>query len=95
MDINKTIKIEIKRFNTTLEVKIRNILDVVKSPGYITLIYWHPEEGKKESSLIFDDEPLTWCDKDGNESTDYQKLIDTLSVYAEQTKLKDAIASLD
>lgn len=95
MEINKTIKIKDKRFNTTLEVKIRNILDVVKSPGYITLIYWHPEEGKKASSFIFDDEPLTWCDKDGNESADYQKLIDTLSVYAEQTKLKDAIAYLN
>lgn len=95
MEINKTIKIENKRFKTTLEVKIRNILDVVKSTGYITLIYWHPEEGKKESSFIFDDEPLTWYDKDGNKSKDYQKLVDTLSVYAEQTKLKDALASLD
>ena len=93
MEMNKTIKI--KRFSTTLELKIRNILDVVKSTGYIELRFWSPEDGQKKFLYIFNDEKITWYDKDGNESTDYEKLVDTLSVYAEQTKLKDAIASLD
>ena len=91
--MNKTIKI--KRFSTILELKIRNILDVVKSTGYIELRFWSPEDGQKKFLYIFDDEQIVWYDKDGNESTDYNKLVDTLSVYAEQTKLKDALASLD
>lgn len=93
MEMNKTIKI--KRFSTILELKIRNILDVVKSTGYIELRFWSPEDGQKKFLYIFDDEQIVWYDKDGNESTDYNKLVDTLSVYAEQTKLKDALASLD
>lgn len=93
MEINKTIKI--KRFSSTLELKIRNILDVVKSTGYIELRFWSPEDGQKKFLYIFDDERIVWYDKDGNESTDYQKMVDTLSVYAEQTKLKDALAYLN
>lgn len=92
MDINKTIKIE--QIQTTFEVKIRNILDVEKVHEFIILNYWNPDQGRKEHKYIFNT-PITWYDKDGNESKDYKKLVDTLSVYAEQTKLKDAIASLD
>lgn len=93
MEINKIIKIV--QTNTVFEVKIRNILDVVKSTGYIELRFWKPEEGQKKFLYIFDNELIAWYDKDGNESTDYNKLVDTLSVYAEQTKLKDALASLN
>ena len=93
MEINKTIKI--KRGLSLLELKIRNILDVVKSTGYIELRFWSSIDCQKKFLYIFDDELVTWYDKDGNESTDYNKLVDTLSVYAEQTKLKDAIASLN
>jgi hypothetical protein len=93
MEMNKTIKII--RFSATLELKIRNILDVVKSTGYIELRFWCPDDGQKKFLYIFDDEKITWYDKDGNESTDYEKLVDTLSVYAEQTKLKDALAYLN
>lgn len=93
MEINKTIKI--KHGLSLLELKIRNILDVVKSTGYIELRFWSSIDCQKKFLYIFDDEPVTWYDKDGNESTDYNKLVDTLSVYAEQTKLKDAIASLN
>ena len=93
MEINKTIKIV--QTNTVFEVKIRNILAVVKSTGFIELRFWKPDEGQKKFLYIFDDELITWYDKDGNESTDYKKLVDTLSIYAEQTQLKDAIASLD
>lgn len=92
MDINKTIKIN--QIHTGFEVKIRNILDVEKVNEFIILKYWNPDRGQKDSKYIFNT-PITWYDKDGNESTDYKKLVDTLSVYAEQTKLKDAIASLD
>lgn len=93
MEINKTIKI--KRGLSLLELKIRNILDVIKSTGYIELRFWSSIDGQIKFLYLFDDVPITWYDKDGNESTDYQKLVDTLSVYAEQTKLKDAIASLN
>lgn len=93
MEMNKIIKI--KRFNSTISIKIRNILDVEKSLGYITLTYWTPDDGRKKTLYIFDDEPITWYDKEDVESTDYEKLVDTLSVYAEQTKLKDALASLN
>lgn len=93
MEINKIIKI--KHGQSVLELKIRNILDVVKSTGYIELRFWSPLDGQKKFLYLFDDEPVTWYDKDGNESTDYQKMVDTLSVYAEQTKLKDALAYLN
>lgn len=92
MDINKIIKIV--QIQTTFEVKIRNILDVEKVNEFILLKYWNPYLCRAEFKYIFNT-PITWYDKDGNESKDYKKLADTLSVYAEQTKLKDAIASLD
>lgn len=92
MDINKTIKIE--QIQTTFEVKIRNILEVKKIQEYILLKYWEPYQGRAEFKYIFNT-PITWYDKDGNKSTDYKKLVDTLSIYAEQTQLKDALASLD
>lgn len=95
MEINKIIKIKHGRGQSVLELKIRNILDVVKSTGFIELRFWSPLDGQKKFLYLFDDEPVTWYDKDGNESTDYQKMVDTLSVYAEQTKLKDALASLN
>lgn len=91
--MNKIIKI--KHGQSILELKIRNILDVVKSTGYIELRFWRPEDGQKKFLYLFDDEPITWYDKDGNKSTDYNKLVDTLSVYTEQTKLKDALTSLN
>ena len=93
MEINKIIKI--KHGQSVLELKIRNILDVVKSTGYIELRFWRPDDGQKKFLYLFDDEPIEWYDKDGNKSTSYQKLVDTLSVYAEQTKLKDALAYLN
>jgi hypothetical protein len=92
MEINKTIKIV--QTNKTFEVKIRNILEVEKIKEFIILKYWNPIESRKDFTYIFNT-PITWYDKDGNESTDYKKLVDTLSIYAEQTQLKDAIASLD
>lgn len=92
MEINKTIKIV--QTNKTFEVKIRNILEVEKIKEFIILKYWNPFESRKDFTYIFNT-PITWYDKDGNESTDYKKLVDTLSIYAEQTQLKDAIASLD
>ena len=100
MEINKEIKLgDIE----PLKIKLCNILDVVKLPGYIKLTFWSPDDGRKEFVQIFDgpvvfqifDGPVVWFDKDGNKSTDYQKLVDLLTVYAEQTKLKDAIASLN
>lgn len=91
MEINKEIKLgDIE----PLKIKLCNILDVVKLPGYIKLTFWSPDDGRKEFVQIFDG-PVVWFDKDGNKSTDYQKLVDLLTVYAEQTKLKDAIASLN
>lgn len=95
MEINKIIKIV--HMNKPFEVKIRNILEVEKKDveEYIILKYWNPDYGKKEFKYIFSDELHIWYDKDGNESTDYKKLVDTLSVYAEQTQLKDAIAYLN
>lgn len=90
--MNKTIKIV--QTNKTFEVKIRNILEVEKIKEFIILKYWNPFEARKDFTYIFNT-PITWYDKDGNESTDYKKLVDTLSIYAEQTQLKDAIASLD
>jgi hypothetical protein len=92
MEINKIIKIV--QTNKTFEVKIRNILEVEKIKEFIILKYWNPDKGMKDFTYIFNT-PITWYDKDGNESTDYKKLVDTLSIYAEQTQLKDAIASLD
>ena len=92
MEINKTIKIV--QTNKTFEVKIRNILEVEKIKEFIILKYWNPDKGMKDFTYIFNT-PITWFDKEGVEHTDYEKLVDTLSVYAEQTKLKDALASLN
>ena len=73
--MNKTIKIV--QTNKTFEVKIRNILEVEKIKEFIILKYWNPFESRKDFTYIFNT-PITWYDKDGNESTDYKKLVDTL-----------------
>lgn len=96
MEINKTIRIgDISETITgTFDVEIRNILDIEKYPDHFRLIYWNTDDCRK-AYAVFLNCPITWYDKDGNKSRDYQKLVDTLSVYAEQAKLKDAIAGLD
>lgn len=98
MEINKKIKIVYKdslsgEINER-EIKIRNILDLKKHIGVSELYFWNTYVGSMAKINIFEDNLIKWFDKEGVESTDYEKLVDMLSVYAEQTKLKDAIAYL-
>lgn len=96
--MNKLIKIIYKDSFGEInecEIKPRNILDLKRHTGFVVLHIWDRYDGRRAMIHIFDNKLVKWFDKDGNESTDYQKMVDMLSVYAEQTKLKDALASLN
>ena len=99
MEINKKIKIDFKDSLsgeiTDREIKLRNILDLKKYTGFFELYFWNNYAGRLAKLIIFEDNLIKWFDKEGVEFTDYEKLADMLSVYAEQTKLKDALASLN
>lgn len=98
MEMNKKIKIVYKDSFGEInecEIKLRNILDLMKHTGFSVLYFWDRYDGRQAMINIFDDKLVKWFDKEGVEHTDYEKLVDTLSVYAEQTKLKDALASLN
>jgi hypothetical protein len=96
MEMNKLIKIVYKDSFGEInecEIKLRNILDLKRHTGFVVLHIWDRFDGRRIH--IFDDKLVKWFDKEGVEHTDYAKLVDTLSVYAEQTKLKDALAYLN
>ena len=99
MEMNKKIKIvytdSLSGETNEREIKLRNILDLMKHTGFSELYFWNNYAGRLAKIMIFDDKLVKWFDKEGVEHTDYEKLVDTLSVYAEQTKLKDALASLN
>ena len=102
MEKNKKIKIvyinSLDKETKEIEFKIRNIMDFKRfdDAEFFELYFWDPVRGHQLHKIyVFKSDLNKWFDKDGNESTDYEKLTATLSVYAEQTKLQDALARLN
>lgn len=80
----------------TFTIHTDDILSVHVEPNGVTgLTFWDTDEGSERFIYVFQSYLRGWYDTDGVEQQDYDKLIIKLSVYAEKTKTRRALASLD
>lgn len=95
--MDKRIKITYKaiRLFKTLTIRVQDILGLNRRMEYLELRYFCNEEQKTKTLLLFKDSLMGWTDSKGNDLQGFDRLADTLSVYAEKKSIEIALDSLD